>query len=519
MAKETPAQHVERLKKEKAGIDVIKDIHRYAQTGEELDLDDIARFKWYGMYTQNKVSQADDDDTLYFMMRIKLPQGHMNVEQMRALSEISKDFARGTANLTTRHDLQFHFIQIKNVPEIFQRLEAVGLSTLYAAGDVPRNIATCPAVGLAQDEIYNVKELTESIHNYFNGNRDLVNLPRKYKVGISGCAKHCMGHEIQDLAFTAVKFDDRVLFDVCVGGGLASSREFSMHIGYALPEQVLDIAKVVTDVYRDDGLRQNRRKERLGHLIKEWGLEKFKARVEEILGFNLIQETRQEYTTYSKREHYGVYSSKVEGQSFIGCSVDGGYVGSKGLENLANAMQKNGATTIKVAPTQSIIVTDVANENVESLVKDLELIGIDANPNPFKARILACSGLKYCKFAISETKDNSIALTKYLYEKFPDFKETISISLNGCTNSCSYSNIVNIGLVGAKLKNSDGETVTGFNLLLGGNLEGNKSVFGQKAGIKVEEKDLFETVENLIQDYIKSNYKTFHDYALGRVNE
>ena len=279
MAKETAAQRVERIKKEKSGLDVLKDIHHYATSGDELNPEDIDRFKWYGLYTQNKNLQSDDDETQYFMLRVKLVQGSMNLEQIRAVSTIAKEFAKGTVDFTTRQDVQFHFIQVRDLPEIFSRLKNVGLSTVFAAGDVPRNIATCPVAGVDKSEICDVRDLVEEIHNYFNGNRDLVNLPRKYKVGVSGCSKHCMGHEIQDLSFTAVNKDNKILFDVSVGGGLASNKQFAQHIGYVSAEQVLDVTKVVSIIYRDHGLRENRRKARLGHLIKEIGRASCRERV------------------------------------------------------------------------------------------------------------------------------------------------------------------------------------------------------------------------------------------------
>ena len=520
MSKETKAQRVERIKKEKSGLDVLESINEYAIHGTEVDPEDVDRFKWYGLYSQNRNLQDADDETQYFMLRVKLVQGSMNVEQIKVVAGISKEFARGTASFTTRQDIQFHFIQVCDLPEIFFRLKSVGLTTVFAAGDVPRNIATCPVAGVESSEIYDVRELVSEVDKYFDGNRTLVNLPRKYKVGISGCSKHCMGHEIQDLSFTAVKCENgQILFDVSVGGGLASNKQFALHIGYVMPEQILEVTRVVSEIYRDHGLRESRIKARLGHLINKWGIDKFKAELENSLGFEFGEEFIQEYTPYSKREHFGIHKSKDEGKSYVGCAINGGFIGTKGLKDLADVLQKNGATAIKATPTQNFVVLDVPTQNAENLVKDLNVIDMDANPNPFKARTLSCTGLKYCKFAISETKDTAIALAKHLHEKFPDFDETVSISLNGCPNSCAHSNIVDIGLLGTKFKNDDGETVPGFELSLGGNLEGVKSSFGKKTGVKFISDDAHEIVEDLIESYIKSDYKSFHDYAVGKVND
>ncbi len=509
MAKETAAQRVERIKKEKSGLDVLEDIYEYAIFDNELDPEDIDRFKWYGLYAQNKTSQAKDDEIQYFMLRVKLVQGSMNIDQMRVLAGISKEFARGTASFTTRQDLQFHFIQVKNLPEIFHRLQSVGLSTVFAAGDVPRNISTCPVAGIDKDEIYDTRALVLEVNDYFKGNKSLANLPRKFKVGISGCSKHCMGHEIQDLSFTAVKCKDgQILFDVSVGGGLASNKQFAHHIGYVMPEQILEVVRAVSVIYRDYGLRKSRKKARLGHLIKEWSLQKFKDKLENSLGFKLGDEVAQEYTPYSKREHFGIHLSKKATESYIGCAINGGFIGAKGLEDLASVLYKHGANTIKATNTQNFVVLDVPSFATQDLADDLALLGIDATPSPFKARTLSCTGIKYCKFAMSETKDTAISLVKHLEKSFPDFNETVSISVNGCPNSCAHPNIVDIGLVGAKFKDENGETISGFEVVLGGNLEGTQSKFGEKMkNSKIKPDEVNQTIENIIKAYIKSSQK------------
>lgn len=508
MTKETAAQRIQRIKVEKSGLDVLKDIYHYAISGEEVQKEDIDRFKWYGLYTQNTNLQASSDKTLYFMLRVKLVQGAINLEQMRIISGISKEFARGTANFTTRQSIQFHFIRVRDLPEVFYRLKSVGLTSVFAAGDVPRNIVTCPVSSVDEHELYDVSEIVDQVNDYFDGNKDLVNLPRKYKVGISACSKHCMGHEIQDLSFSAVKFKDgRILFDVTAGGGLASNKQFALHIGYVDASRILEVVKAVSIIYKVHGLRENRRKARLGHLITAWGLQKFKAEVEDSLGFVFEEGEEQKYTPYAKREHFGVHKSKVNGNSFVGCAINGGNIGAKGLEDLANILQKHGATTIKATTTQNFVAIDVPSDATASLVRELDAINIDANPSPFKARTISCTGMKFCKFGMVETKDTAISLAEHLHKKFPNFKETVSISMNGCPNSCAHPSIVDIGLVGTKFKNENGETISGFELILGGTLEGENSRYGEKMKLKIEPQNVNATVEKIIASYIKSSKK------------
>ncbi len=512
MARETAAQRVERIKKEKDGLSVLADIKAYAISHKEIDPEDIDRFKWYGLYTQNKNLQDDNDDTLYFMLRVKLEQGAVNIEQLRCLSQISKEFARSTADFTTRQDIQFHFIKVVDLPEIFMRFRDVGLSSVFAAGDVPRNVVTCPVSGIDKSDIYDTSLLADDINNYLRGNVDLVNLPRKYKIGISGCSKHCMGHEIQDLSFTAVKFDDAVLFAVTVGGGLASNKKIALHLGYVEAEKVLDTVKVISIIYRDHGLRKSRKKARLGHLIDEWGLEKFKEFTQEKLGFKFIEKEAPKYTPYSRREHFGIHESSIEGKSYVGCAVDGGHIGAKGLGDLAGILEIHNATKIKATNTQNFIVLDVPNKNRDRLAKVLLDVNLESSPSRFKARILSCTGIKFCKFALIETKDQAIAAASYLEKKFPDFDENVSISFNGCPNSCAHPHIVDIGFVGTKMKDDEGITVPGFEMILGGNLEGEASNFGLKTGIKILSKDINARLENIIELYLESEQNSLHKF-------
>lgn len=516
MAKENAALRVERIKKEKNGLDVLKDIYLYAVLGEEIDKEDIDRFKWYGLYTQNSNLQDEDDNTLYFMLRVKLENASLNIEQLRICSQISKDFSRDTADFTTRQDIQFHYIQVKDLPEIFRLLNTVGLSSVFAAGDVPRNVTTCPVSAIEHDEIYDTTSLVKKVNDYLRGNKNISNLPRKYKISISACNKHCVGHEIQDLSFTAVKENEKVLFEVHVGGGLASNKRFADYIGAITPSQVLSVVKAVTTIFRDHGLRDNRRKARLGHLVQAWGIEKFKATLEEKLKFTLKDQKAQIYTPYAQRAHFGIHESKVKAQSYIGCAISGGKILSSGLSDLADVLEKHQASTIKTTITQNFVVCDVPSDKKDALCEDLENLGIDANPSPFKARTLSCTGINFCKFAVTETKTQAMKLTEYLEKKFPDFNETVSISINGCPNSCSHPHIVDIGLLGTKVRTPEG-TVPGFELIIAGNLEGKDSSFGEKVGLKVPSSKVEELVENIISKYISSGETSVHEFLKKKV--
>ncbi len=519
MAKETKAQRVERIKKEKDGLEVINDIYVYAVMGTPVDPEDIDRFKWYGLYTQNKNLQDEDDPTLYFMLRVKLVHGELNLEQLAAIYSISLEFARGNATITTRQDIQFHFIQVRDLPEIFKRLDQVGLSTIFAAGDVPRNAVSCPVNGIDHDQICDVRPLVEKVNNFLAGNKNFSNLPRKFKVGISGCNKHCINHEIQDISFTAVKVSEaKILFDVSVGGGLASNKRIATHLGYVTASQILNVVKTVVKIFRDHGDRSSRTKARVGHIVDKWGVEKFLEVLHEDLNFTLKEPKNINYTPYAQREHFGIHESTIKSKSYIGCAINSGRIGANGINNLITVMKKYDATTIKLTTTQNLIILDAPTKEAEEMGVELTNVGIYTNPSTFKARTLSCTGLNFCKFAISETKELSDKIIAYLEEKFPNLNETVSMSINGCPNSCSHPHIVDIGLLGCKLKH-EGKSVQGFEMIVGGNLEGQRSQFGIKTGLKFTPEEAPHFIEKLINEYINSEYKSFQSFLGQKVNE
>lgn len=519
MAKETKAQRVERIKVEKDGLDVLQDIYLYAVTGEEVHPEDIDRLKWYGLYTQNRNLQDENDSTLYFMLRVKLENGLLTLPQLKIVTEISEKFARGTADFTTRQDIQFHYIRVIDLPEIFRLLDTVGLCTIFAAGDVPRNVISCPVNGVDHDEITDVRDIVEKLNALFKGNRNFSNLPRKYKVGVNGCSKNCTHHEIQDLSFNAIKTDNgKVQFAVSVGGGLASNKRIATHIGYVTPSQVIPLTKAITKIYRDYGNREKRNKARLGHLVDFWGIEKFVEKVHAAINFKLKDANELKYVNSKQRDHFGIHESKEKGKSFIGCSLNSGHIGVDGLTNLIKLFEKYETTTLKTTITQNIIIIDAPTKEVEAFAKDLEDVNIQAFPSNFRAKTQACTGLDFCKFAISETKGVSKELVEHLEKKFPDFKERVSISVNGCPNSCAHPHIVDLGLMGTKVKNDQGESVIGYELLVSGFLEGEDSQFAKKTGIKIPVEDVNKTIENLITEYLKSESKTLHDFLLTKVD-
>ncbi|OHD84021.1 MAG: ferredoxin--nitrite reductase, partial [Sulfuricurvum sp. RIFCSPHIGHO2_02_FULL_43_9] len=346
MANETKAERIERIKREKDGLEVIADIYRYALTGEVIDPEDIDRFKWYGIYTQNRNLQEADDTTQYYMLRVKLEGGSLTSKQVEVLGKISVEFARESGDLTTRQDIQFHWLKIEDFPEILERLSSVGLSVVGASGDCPRNIVSCPVNGIDHAQIDDVRDVVVALNNLYRGNPDFSNLPRKFKIGVSGCNKHCIQHEVQDLAFTAVKNGDELRFSVSVGGGQASNRRIADHIGYVKRRDIVKIAEAVARIYRDAGRRDNRSKARLGHLIDDWGVERFVAELEKESRVELERYDTAPFTPYPRRTHFGVASTIRKGYNTIGCALTSGRIKGEHLLKLGRILDFYGAEGI-----------------------------------------------------------------------------------------------------------------------------------------------------------------------------
>lgn len=517
MASESKAQRVERIKSEKDGLDVLEDIARYAQSGEAIDPEDIDRFKWYGLYTQNKNLQGPEDETLYFMLRVKLEGGYLNRKQLIEIGKISKELARDTADLTTRQDIQFHWIKVSDLPQIFARLARVGLSTIEAAGDCPRNIVCCPVNGIDKEQVDDVRDVVDALNDLYRENRAFSNLPRKFKVGVSGCSKHCISHEVQDLAFTAVKRPEgAIIFSVSVGGGQASNRRISEHIGYVQRTDVVAIAESVAGIYRDYGARDNRSKARLGHLIEDWGVERFVNELEKDSGVTFDPYDGAPFTPYPRRSHFGVLESTKEGYNTIGYAITSGRIGGERLHSLGNILEFYGVEGITLTTTQNIVVQGVPAAVSKAFTETLEAaLGLDANPSVFEARTLACTGLNFCKFAVSETKNLAIEVVAYLKDRFSDFNEPISISINGCPNACAHPHIVDLGFVGAIVKR-DEEKFKGFDLIVGGHLEGEQSRFAVKTGVKVTPDEVAPLIESLIREYEPSSSSNFGNFLLEK---
>ncbi|MGM0520052.1 MAG: nitrite/sulfite reductase [Campylobacterota bacterium] len=508
---------LEKLKASRNPLKVIDDMYQEAKQGVPLKDEYIGLLKWYGMYPH--INSNKSEDKAYFMKRIKLVDAKMNQKQLEIMAKIGQEYAKGLVDFTDRQNIQFHFIEIKDIPKIFELLESVGLTSKMASGDGPRPIMTSPLGGIDPNEIIDASIIAKEIDDYFIENEDrFCNFPRKYKIGVSGCSKHAAAHEIQDVAFTAFKNEnDEVLFDLTLAGGLSKSKQIAYRANrYVKPKQVKDVAVVCAEIFRDNGNRHNRNKARVRHLVNEWGLEKFVDEIEKKLGYKL-QEGFEEptITPLQNRHHFGIHKAKNDGESYVGFATNSGRVAGDDFKAMSEICKKYNANGIALTSTQNFIVYGIKDEVAKDLANEFDNLGYPYKPSTFRARLQSCTGKEFCKFGITETKEYAKKIVVELEEKNKDFDEPVMIAISGCGNGCSHPQIADIGLVGTKVRDEDGNRVEGYDVLFGGHLEGEtKSKIAHKAGKKVQATQVVDFISDLILDYKNNNqgYNSFKDY-------
>ncbi|WP_336083304.1 nitrite/sulfite reductase [Nocardia sp. SSK8] len=490
----------------------------YAKGGfDSIDKADLrGRFRWWGLYTQREEGYdgtwTDDDnidllEAKYFMMRVRCDGGALNVAQLRTVGGISTEFGRDTADLSDRENVQYHWIEVENVPEIWRRLESVGLHTTEACGDCPRVILGSPLAGESLDEIIDPTPAVDEIVKRYIGKKEYSNLPRKFKTAISG--QQDVVHEINDVAFIGVNHPEHGPgLDLWVGGGLSTNPMLAQRVGAWIPlDEVPDVWEGVVSVFRDYGYRRLRTKARLKFLIKDWGIEKFRQVLEdEYLKRKLIDGPAPEQPE-KPIDHVGVQKLR-NGLNAVGFSPIAGRVSGTILSKVADAAEKYGSDRIRFTPYQKLIILDIADDQVDALIDELEPLGLQARPSIWRRNLLACSGIEFCKLSFVETRKRSQVLAPELEQRLADINAQldvpITININGCPNSCGRSQIADIGFKGQLVDDGSGNQVEGFQVHLGGSL-GLDSGFGRKLRQhKVTSVELGDYIERVVRNFVKN---------------
>ncbi|WP_327676200.1 nitrite/sulfite reductase [Kitasatospora sp. NBC_00458] len=511
----TPLNANEQFKKDDDGLNVRTRIETiYAHRGfDSIDPADLrGRMRWWGLYTQRKegidggktaILDPHELDAEYFMLRVRIDGGRLTVAQLRAVAEVSQEYGRNTADLTDRQNVQYHWIRIEDVPSIWQKLEAVGLSTTEACGDTPRVILGSPVAGIAEDEIIDGTPAIDEIQRRFIGNKDFSNLPRKFKSAVSGSPLLDVAHEINDIAFVGVVHPEHGPgFDLWVGGGLSTNPKLGVRLGAWVPlDEVADVYGGVIGIFRDYGYRRLRNRARLKFLVADWGVEKFRRVLEEeYLKYELVDGPAPAEPSGRWRDHVGVHRQK-DGRYYVGFAPRVGRVDGKLLGRIADLAEAHGSDRLRTTAEQKMIVLDIAEDRVESLVAGLEALDLRVTPSPFRRGTMACTGIEYCKLAIVETKERGRTLIDELEKRLPDFEEPLTININGCPNACARIQVADIGLKGQLVTDEQGNQVEGYQVHLGGAL-GLEAGFGRKVrGLKVTKEGLPDYVERVLTRY------------------
>ena len=489
---------IEVLKSAKDGLDVLPDIQRYAAlaaAGEDpqIPAEDFERFKWYGLFHRKPTPG-------YYMLRMRIPGGVLTSEQMAAIGEISNAVGRGTADITTRMNVQLRWLTIADAPWVLQRLAAAGLNSQQSGMDNVRNIVSCPLSGLTADEVIDTRLLAQRMQQAIVGGKRFSNLPRKFNLSVSGCREDCGHAQTHDLSFVPAERDGAIGFNVLVGGALGgTSPEYARPLDVFVSEgDAVDLTTSILEVYRDHGLRAKRKESRLKWLLRSWGMERFREAVEARFGDQILRAG----TPLSARhggDHIGVTAQRDSDQRTVGCLVPVGRVTGDDLIEFGRLAKAYGSAELRLTVQQNVLIPNVPARRVPALLAEPLLQRYSPRPSAFIRSMVTCTGNDYCAFALIDTKGEALRLAEALDERYTvsDGAEPVRFQISGCPHACGQHRAGEIGLLGAR-KRVDGAIVDVANIFTGGRL-GEDAELGDLAAANVTMVDLPEQVAEQIR--------------------
>ncbi len=477
-------------------------LDRAASRGfDSLTDDDLFMCKWLGLYTHRH-------EKGFFMLRTKQPNGFVTPEQLETIAEIAEKQNKGFADITTRQDFQLHWIHYADALGILKRLESVGISTQGACGDVLRNVVGCPVAGVDRAEVFDASPIAKQISDFFLGNPDYADLPRKYKISVSGCREQCAHPEIQCVSLVAIERkangSTELGFDLRVGGGLSTQPFLGKRLNaFVKPDEALEVVKHITDIWqKTPEYRQKRHHARFKFLIHDWGLAKFRQALEERLGRKLDgapSDVRDPSDVY--RDHMGIHAQKQPGLYYIGAPVLVGRITSRQMKAVADLCRRYGdGNTIRLTNRQNLVLLNVPESNVPRALDVLSQAGLSINAHPVRRSVVTCTGTEFCKLAITETKTRSHEIVEYLEQRVA-LDEPLRLHITGCPNACAQYQIAHIGLMGSKSK-VDGQVVDAYDVLLGGQV-GAEARFNHAVLRKIPAADCKYRLEALLKAFTK----------------
>ena len=511
LPKETKAQKVERLKREKNPWDALDEIRAFARNGragipEEWNL----YFKWWGIYTQGDGlgvtggKGGEGRATEFFMLRIGIPNGILTAHQARTIAHLARLHARNLVDITVRQNIQLHWLTVESLPEVIRQLDAIGLSPRGACGDVVRNVTGCPLAGIAHDEIIDASPLALAVADELNGNSDFYNLPRKFKISISGCPVWCSYPEINDIGLTAVRRGDETGYSIRVGGGLSNEPHLALRLNaFVRQDQALAVVRTIAEIFRDQqGLRQSRDRARMKYLfLKEgWTADRFLAEIETRLGTRFDPAPPESIPDDVLRDHAGIHRQKQPGLAYVGASVLRGRLTGEQLAAASDLADRYGSGRLRATVMQNLLFLDVPTSQAPALARELGAIGLHVDGSPFFRGGIACTGTEFCKLAITETKGFLRWLVDEMEERLPQFDQQLRLHVTGCPNSCGQHWIADIGLEGKKIKH-EGRLTDAYYFCLGGSV-GQHAATARPVGFRTPAALVPEAIERLLRRYL-----------------
>jgi sulfite reductase (ferredoxin) len=513
--KETKAQRIERLKRAKNAWEHLDEIRAFARDGfASIPPEWIGTyFRTWGVYTQGDGlgvvggTGGEGKAVPYFMVRIRIPNGLLRSDQVRAVADIAERHARGVADITVRQNFQLHWVTIESLPEVLETLWSVGLTTTGACGDVARNITGCPVAGLDAHEIVDASPLALAIDRELGGQAEFYNLPRKFKISITGCRSWCSYPEINDVALTATTRErngkTEIGFTLRVGGGLSTDPHIAVRLNAFIKwDQVVPVARGVAEIFRaSETLRQSREKARLKFLFLQqgWTAESFLDELQRQIGFSLDPAEPEETPVDIHRDHVGIHAQKQDGLVYVGASVLRGRITPQQLRTAADLADRYADGHIRTTTMQNLLIVNVPQRHADTVAHELEVAALPVQASVFARGTVACTGSEFCKLALTETKGFARWLTHELEERLPDFQEQLRINVTGCPNSCGQHWIADIGIEGKKIK-VDGRMVDAYYFCIGGSV-GQFASIARPIGYRCAASDVPDAIERLLSGF------------------
>ena len=513
--KETKAQRVERLKREKNAWEHFDEIREFARQGHESIPPEWlgTYFRSWGVYTQGDGAgvvggkNGEGKATPFFMVRIRIPNGLLSSHQARTIADLAERHARGVADITVRQNVQLHWVTIESLPEVLESLWQVGLTTTGACGDVARNITGCPVAGFDAHEYCDASPLVLELNGQLGGNSDFYNLPRKFKVSITGCRSWCTYPEINDVGLTPVTrkraHGQEVGFSLRVGGGLSTDPHLGVRLNAFVPQdQAVRVVRGVAELFREsEVLRQNRERARLKFLFIQhgWTADSFLAALQERLGFALDPAEPEELPSDIHRDHVGVHAQRQQGLSYVGANVLRGRITPEQLRTAANLSDQYADGHLRNTILQNLLIVNIPNQHASRVAGELAAAGLPVRASAFARGTVACTGSEFCKLALTETKGFARWLTEELDQRLPGFQEQVKLHVTGCPNSCGQHWIADIGIEGKKIK-QDGRMIDAYYFCVGGSV-GEFASIARPVGYRCAASEVPDAIERLLREF------------------